>query len=250
MFEFLLNTGDISITGCQQAADTTTFSTIINNSNFVTWPNIQTGNSNLAVILNSQSLSEGDVVNLGNSMIPIYQSSGDYFFLNSGSTARLDQFFEAFNGREILFRERDKTKYAIAVYDNTGELTQKAIEAVSLAGLNSGNLFSNLDCFLNGQKIYSGQSLFNNGGQLQILADFTGRFFATEKLDTLISNTGEIQFLQGIGFLEGENVCFSFGMEQKNINYLELYSGVSIINKQKNACLTKKPNEQTTDFSL
>lgn len=250
MFEFLLNTGASSITGCQLATDTRTFNSIISNSSFSSSPDVRTGNSSISVILNSQSLSEGEVANLGNSIIPIYESSGDYFFLNSGSLANLDPFFTNFDGDQILFRKREVSKYAIALYENTEELTQKAIEAVSLAGLDSGTLFSNLDCFLNGQKIYSGQNLFNNNGQLQILTNFTGKFFATEKSDIFFINTGQNQFLQGVGFLEGKNVCFYNGMEQNNNNYLELYSGVSTINKEKRSHLINLPSQQIINFSL
>lgn len=249
MQEFLINSGEISITGCQKAFKTNSLYSYISNGKFFVNEKTISGFNKIEGSVNCLSLSEGVFYPSNEGVEDVY--SGDFSFINSGYRGIIHN--QLLNGDSIYFREKPTSKYAICYYENTGDLKEMALLSISNAGLNSGQYLSNLDCFINGQKLYSGYSFSVVSGDIVFDIDFTGQFFAKEKTNSLNSFINSLEFgffLPNKSFLENNSVIFSNGVEKDKKTYIELYSGVKCISGSKSCEFYPSFNDSITNFRL
>ncbi len=233
---FELNTGSSTLSGCRSLSRisnyyaSTTEQTIYFN-------NTITGDNSTKLSLNSQTLTEGPLEIVDLAFEDLYLSSGDYYLLpNTNKVASItnDLTLNEIEGDiTILYESRPQASGAIFIFSNSGEVNTGLKNQINLNLPTYTNNLSALDFFLNGQKIYSGESYTitgaNNG--FSYLSNVTGKIFAIPKYSNLLNITGESGQVYATEFIENNNAIYLNGMEQASISWLEINTGVNMIVK-------------------
>lgn len=222
MFEFLLKTGSLTITGSQATSMKTDFQTSIDNGSF-----LLVGKESLSkkvqISVNSQSCVEDgySVVDVVSSKF--YLASGDYFLnedlsRNGFSSFQFDENFpkEELNASTCFYDVHNSGENTIYHYESSGILNTGFTQKISGDGFS----ISGLEFFLNGQKLYQGMDYNIVSGKFVSSIDATGKIWGRNKQSGYITNTGINYYCSG-KFIENNNKYFYCGMRQDRDLFLE-----------------------------
>mgnify|MGYP001173057186 CR=1 FL=1 len=209
-----------------------------------------TGDKRLQLSLNSQTLlQEVPITGQAANEISYQINTGDYFV--KGTEADIIDINRVFFHNTVPAKSTSNILYNIisgsAMIAARGDFGQTLVASINSA-IGSDYIFEDMDYFLNGQKVYSGDGvgveaatvktpLFNNSATANgiVTADNKSNFVYTAYKKRFRSNsiTGSSPDLTGSGFIEGRTNFYINGMVELPSSYLELYTGVNIIQEGK-----------------
>jgi hypothetical protein len=230
--EIQFKTGNSTLSGCRNVSMLTNHVPVFS-SDFAILDNLISGKNMSRVSLNSQTLCEADFSTISLPFVSFKDTSGDYFVDESISKKKAffsnDLGLSDFSEISFLYEKRNSGNFAI--YSSTGYSTfNTGIEAAIAAKIpaKTGQL-SDLEFYLNGQKLYSGDSytITGSNNRFNYIQTITGKMFAVEK-DSLINNRLS-EDIYGTGFIEGNSNFYLNGLEQHPDSWLEIHTGVSLV---------------------
>jgi hypothetical protein len=179
----------------------------------------------------------------------VFYGSGDYF-VNTGISSSKPVRLTAHTGIQastdsLLYDIRSGVATAFAITDNPAQMGAEITGSIALNLPNFSNDLGNLEYFLNGQKIYSGQSYTISGNSFIYSEQITGKIQAIPKLENVQENTGSSAYIYGSDFIRGRNNVYINGMEQKNLSWLECSTGVTVLDKNVRGILLNTPSSGT-----
>ena len=208
-----------------------------------------TGSHSSLVSLNSQTLLEGgfDLTTGANRFYYSINGSGSYTIdlENSENRFIFDGSLDVTTDDVVYYDKRD---YATGILTySTSSFDYLAIEAlrskVDSAYSNASTevlLFNNYDVFLNGQKLkqYEYPS-----------STVTGSLFAIPKKDKINDIDSDSADVYGSGFVDHHSSLYLNGLEQDPQDFLQLYTGVYMIETGVNSSIGQH-NSETETYSL
>ena len=266
IYDSVIFTGDSTISGCSSIDLHTDNYSLLNQEaagsqdTFYYDSKISIEDRRFQFSLNGQSLVQ-EIPITGQAINEIsYQiNTGDFFIKN----VEIDPFQRA----KLFFDNTTPVNSSSDIYYNfvsgsgiiaaTGDYGQ-SLKASITNSVGSVN-FSDCDYFLNGQKVYSGVGvgvsvgteanfipLFGgagseaaNVGGVVTTANLTGfKYSAYKKRFRSDSITGENPEVFGSGFIEKRTNYYINGVSELQSNYLELYTGVTIVRSGENALIS------------
>jgi hypothetical protein len=197
---------------------------------------IITGSHCSLASLNSQTLLEGGFsITVGsNKYYYTINDSGNYAIdvENSNGNIILDPSL-TLDSEDIVFYDKRDSATGVSIHSplpalDVDGLRSKVHTAYSNAGTEDA-LFENYDVFLNGQKLkYSEQPAYGT----------TGHLFAIPKKDKINEAFSDEPDLFGSGFVEHHVDFYLNGMEQDPQDFLQIYTGVYMIETGINSSFT------------
>ena len=274
IYDYILSTGDATISGCSSSAlGTDRFDeinlTAANAAGTFYFDNSVISGQQIMLSANGQTLFQ-EIPKTGHTQNKsIYNIFTGDLFIKTGDS----DFFE----RGVLFFETGvSVKASSSVLYNkmtgyffagTGDQNGTGVGGCLGSGIR-GKLpaatFEQFDYFLNGQKVYTGRGVsgtadpagfipnFNSGGGGVVSGANTTKFKALAylKRDKIDQITGEQADVYGAGFIEGQTKFYLNGVEELSSIYLELYTGVNIIKTGVGAIVDESFGRNTTGLNL
>ena len=272
IYDYILSTGNSTISGCINSGYSgfRGYSSNFQN-NFYYDRALITGEKQMQLSSNGQTLFEEIPTETAGPNDTIYQIFSGDFFLKTGAASELD--------RSKLFPDSDtplKAGYAVKYEKYTGKsavglgnagATLGPALTSGISGISTSLDFENYEYFLNGQKVYSGVGVgvsagvgtqfmlnFNSttyGGILTTANKANFKAFAFIKKDRIKEITGVQPDVYGTGFIENQTMFYLNGINELDSSYLELYTGVTIIKTGQSAVVTNFGTDATgVDLSL
>lgn len=192
--------------------------------------------------INGQTLAEQTALIYDAEEVPnIYLSSGDYHF-RTGETNRLVSFDKnlnpvGFGDYYFLYNIKDDHR-EIPVGTGVSAATKNTVISTQLAArfqdkTGSFSSMNSFDYFLNGQKIYSGISgsyhISGANFNFSLLDEIDGKIFAIPKNTGIKNITGRQPDIFGETFVEKTVFAYANGLCLHPDNWLELHTGVIMI---------------------
>ena len=256
IYDFVLSTGDTSVSGCSSdVLQTDTFNLFHNEagasqSRFYYDRNLSTGQDELSLNLNGQNLFQEipEIIELSNQIVYTIKT-GDVF--TKGSEASIYDSSELYFHTTTPVNSTSDISYNVltgGMFVGTGDLGLSLNSGIS--GQYSVSDFKDYHYFLNGVKVYSGAGVgiavgagtsqawqFSFGVGVSAAGGVVSnenknkfKYTAHRKRIRTTDTTGRYSDnVYGSGFLEGRNNFYVNGILQSEDNYLELYTGVSLI---------------------
>lgn len=250
-YNYVLSTGDSSISGSLYNLLSRNRVANFDGNNFLYDSDLITGRHSMLASLNSQTLFEESP--------EIYSGANNtYYSINTGNFyLKKENLFDSsklfldesllISTEDILFYDHREEQSGFAIF-KTGDALDSWNENISglvdvveqeFPAISTNNLlFQNFDIFINGQKIH-------DTGSVSDLDVVTGLLFAIPKKSNISESTLQVADLYGAKFIEKQVDYYINGMEQSNINFLELYTGVYKI-EQHNSSVSLFNLESTT----
>tara|TARA_R100000152_G_C6781811_1_gene217223 strand:+ start:4698 stop:5516 length:819 start_codon:yes stop_codon:yes gene_type:complete len=271
IYENVISTGDVTISGCSSDDLFTNVFDSINRistqavGEFYYDRTLSTGDIDLKLNMNGQMLLQEMPLTGDASNEVVYQiTTGDFFTKLDDSVS--DEFeksklhFDSTTPHEPNYNVRyDITTGGI--FAATGDLGQSL--KTSIEGEFSPYVFNDFEYFLNGQKVYSGLGigasalsvpLFSEGGGVVTSNNKNNfKYTAYKKEPRTTSATGNSpDFVSSNGFVEKRTKFYINGLQELSENYLELYSGVNMIKANLSAIVSGNAilNFSTSSLSL
>jgi len=234
IYDFILNTGAVTITDSATINfDNNQKGDFILNSFYIPILN-RTGTHDIIASLNSQTIVEVSASYSTTQFDNIYSGNGDYYFITGESISKLNFLgnFEISNliEKNLFFDFRTSIQAAIGTGSNSGQMQDSLMNDIKIKMTGYTGDLNKLDYFLNGQKIYSGDSytILNNTG-FKYNQLITGKIFAIPKKEKTKQFTGINSDLYGQKFIENEVNLYINGMEQSKNLWIEITTGVTLI---------------------
>ena len=256
IYNYILSSGDATISGCDSADLGTNWINEINKNSpnggttFYFDSSLISGDEDMLLTLNGQTLFQEPPTTGQATNEIIYQiESGDYFTKTDvASSVEKSTLFFASNApvkpTSNISYAKDSGKSFIGTgnSDDGHEIGRSLGSGISGTFPNAS--FGQFDFFLNGQKVYSGEGVQENtyGGDGSWTPNFVdgdgvvtpeneASFTATAylKRDRTSEVTGISPDVFGSSFIEKRTKLYVNGIEKHPSSYLELYSGVSSI---------------------
>lgn len=247
IYDTVISTGDATISGCSsKELDTNNFNSGnliaggVGNNYYFDVDSV-TGQRNMKLSLNGQALLQ-EVPVTGNAQNYIFYSNktGDFFI--KGREAPDNEQSKLFFDSSTPISSSSNIVYDVVTGGNfagTGDLGPSLKSSIDGAGIGISFSMEDFEFFLNGQKVYSGAGIgvsadtniyFSIANGVVDSSNF-GKFKYTayKRRQRTHEVTGIEPDLFGSGFVEGRNKYYINGIQQPQSNYLELYTGVSII---------------------
>ena len=252
IYDSVISTGDTTISGCRLSEIGTDTYNITNltpagTANSYSYNrNISTGQLEIKLSVNSQTFlheipSTGETANE-----KVFQLTGaGQFFTKTEQDSSLERAKLNFVP-STLTRATDKLLYNIetgGIFAGTGDLGNSL--KTGILAQYQDKFFTDFDYFLNGQKVYSGRGVALPAGvggssfkpsfrtvEGEVVTNDNKNEFkytAYKKRPRVISITGDSPDIYGEPFIEKRTNHYINGMEQPQSSYLELYTGVTII---------------------
>lgn len=255
IYDYILSTGDTTISGCHSADLGTDRLNLINKntakstSTFYFDSSLVGGDSFLQNALNGQTLFEETPIQTNTPSETIFQITTGDFFLKTGvaNPAEKAKIFFA----EVPAKPDSSVTYNILTgssFVGTGQLDGSGIGnslGSGISGVFPNASMDEFDFFLNGVKVYSGAGVsgYMEGDMTTFVPNFsTGaggvvysgnqdncKATAYIKRDRINEITGVVADIYGSGFIEGQTRFYLNGVENYFPSYLELYTGVNLI---------------------
>lgn len=233
IIDYILTTGTTTVSGSQPYIFVTNKDSLALSNGVSVSDDSRTGFNDFLISLNSQTIINTSGTKYQTQFEDIYTTVGDAYFKETNNEflyfSNELEIPEGFN-RNALFDVRPDQIMAIGTGQSTGMMIGSLITGIrSNMPLYSGNL-TQLDFFLNGQKIYTGDSYtINSLTGISLLDNITGKLFCVPKKQTSISITGEVYDLYNRRFIERQTNLYAGGMEQMPSLWLEINTGVKTI---------------------
>lgn len=256
IYDFVLSTGDSTVSGCSSdVLQTNTFTLFHNQAGtsqerFYYDRNLNTGQSDLSPYLNGQNLFQEipQVTQLSNEIVYTIET-GDLF--TKGSEASIYDLSELYFDSTTPANSTSNISYNIitgGIFAGVGDSGLSLNSGIS--GEYSVSNFNDYHYFLNGIKVYSGAGVgiivgagTTQGWQIGFGVGATGpqavitelnknqfKYTAHRKRIRTTETTGRYpDNVYGSGFIETRNNFYVNGILQTEDSYLELYTGVSLI---------------------
>lgn len=262
IYDYILNTGDLTISGCiseNLGTDRLSGLNVVpsnDGGSFIFNKRLITGEHETSLALGSQTLYQEIPTGAEATNETVYQIFTGDFFIKTGASEELDR-------SRLFFDSTTPAKQnSVIRYDKfTGVFvagTGKAAcsESIMVSGI-SNSLGSGIrnadpspdyysyDYFLNGQKIYNGFGVeisgiggsdwipyYSNNSTFGIVSGSNEHLFkglAYKKTDRINNITGTEPDIFGTGFIEAQSTLYINGLRELNSIYLELYTGVTLI---------------------
>jgi len=234
IYDFILKTGSSDLSGSISNNYDTNYSADFFVDSFYIPILDRTGTHDIIASLNSQTIVEVNPSYTSTQFQNIYSGNGDYYFITGESISKIyflgDLNSSSLNQKNLFFDLRDPIQAAIGTGNNSGNMQNSLMNdlQIKMTGY-TGNL-NQLDYFLNGQKIYSGDSytILNNTG-FKYNQLITGKIFAIPKKNKTVQITGSNPDIYGYKFIESDSNLYMNGMEQEKYIWIELSTGVKNI---------------------
>jgi len=271
IYDYVLSTGASTISGCINSGYSGVKATSSNfQNNFYYDRVLIPEEKKMQLSSNGQTLFEEIPTETAGPNEEIYQTFSGDFFLKTGASNDLDKskIFES-SGTPL------KAGYNVNYVKYTG----KSAIGLGSAGANLGPAltsgisgietaldFIDYEYFLNGQKVYSGVGCGVSAGVgTEFVLSFDSsqagvvtssnksnfKAFAFIKERNINQVTGIQPDVYGSGFIEGQTKFYLNGVNELDENYLELYTGVTIIKTGQQAIVADFGTEPTgIDLSL
>ena len=267
IYDTVISTGDKSISGCSsQELGTNTFNSgnLIaaggQGASFYFNTDFVTGQTNIKINLNGQTLlQEVPVTGLATNFTFYSNKTGDFFIKgeeapeNDQSRLFFDKSTPVFSDSKLVYDVVTGGNFA-ATGDEGGSL-KTSIQGVYPAFASDAKNFGDFEYFLNGQKVYSGAGVgvssvqepnFSQGGGVVTSSNKNKfKYTAYRKASRTNEITGIEPDIFGSGFIEGRNKYYINGIQQPKSDYLELYTGVSIIRTGLTSLMSGSINDTT-----
>lgn len=232
-YEFQIKTGDSTLSGCRLVADYSNLPARVFDDRFIV-ATLENGEKSL-VSLNGQTLSQGEVSEIVLPFVSFKETDGEYW-MGSGSSFK-NGYFEkdfstaGFSFQDVIYDIRGSGAFAIFESAVSGQFNT-GIEAAIASNITykSGDL-SSLDFYMNGQKLYSGESytITGSNNRFNLIQPFTGKLFAVERASGFSSLNSENPDFYGTKFIESNCNYYWNGLEQNPISWIETNTGVKTI---------------------
>jgi hypothetical protein len=256
IYDLVLSTGDTSVSGCSSDILQTNTFTLFHNqagtsqTRFYYDRNLSTGQSDLSPYLNGQNLFQEipQVTQLSNEIVYTIET-GDLF--TKGSEASIYDRSELYFDSTTPANSASNISYNIITGGMFAGIGDSGLSLNSgISGEYSVSNFNDYHYFLNGIKVYSGDGVgitvgagTTQGWQISFGVGATAvegvvtnqnknkfKYTAHRKRIRTTEATGRYpDNVYGSGFIETRNNFYVNGILQPEENYLELYTGVSLI---------------------
>lgn len=235
-FNYILGTGGSYIHESAQTILVKNKRSVINDGEIVDSSSVVTGSYSILLSANSQTLHEVEATKeTVNSEDYYYSDSGDFYtyIKNGGSISVIKD--SSFDKDDLFYFDTKKSKQKIQVTKPEGEswlgdtlpnLTQ------DIQPISTGEFFSGWDVFLNGQKVPE-----IDGG---LLDGISGVAFAIEKDDGIWETDGSIEDVFGVKYIPKQVDLYLNGLSQPDSLYMELYTGISLVETGKSSSVNIK----------
>ena len=272
IYDYILSTGDSSISGCaSEALGTNRFAELnkkmIQGGGHTYFDQaLIKGEMEIMSALNGQTLfEEPPTTGQGINEI-IYQIFTGDFFVKTGAADLIERstiFYDSLTPTKATF-DIFYNKITGASFIGTGMNGGYGI-GNSLGSGVSGTFptasFSEFDFFLNGQKIYSGMGVQENAfagattfvpnfvdGAGIVTSENASSFKATAylKRDRINEVTGVFPDVFGSAFIDEQTNLYVNGVKQEPTSYLELYSGVTMVKDGVSAIISDFKSDTTS----
>lgn len=207
---------------------------------------IITGSHSSLASLNSQTLLEGgfSITTGSNKYYYNINDSGDYAIdvEHSNGNIILDPSLTVDSEDIVFYDKRDFSTGVVLLKTNNGSFSTSISNLTQKTHLTYGdssnvdNLFDNYFIYFNGQKISKGDYPDNGS---------TGKLFSIKKENNVQEITG-VADIYGSGFLEHHVDFYLNGMEQDYQDFLQIYTGVYMIETGINSSFTLTNEELET----
>lgn len=266
IYDAVIFTGDATISGCHSAQFFTDNFNLLNkntagaeNEHFFDRSLLRENNT-IQLNLNSQTLTqEVPITGQATNKIVFSINTGDFFIKNTGQVDVVDRnrlFFD--NGKGELRAPVKSESNLVYNYISGVSVITRGDQGQSLKdsinnAMGSSYVFNDMDYFLNGQKVYSGVGVgvkdgtvktttFDNdpisNGVVTLNNKDNFKYAAYRKRPKSNSITGISPDVFGSGFIEKRTNFYINGMLELQSSYLELYTGVTMIEKDKKALIS------------
>lgn len=272
IYDYVLSTGAFTISGCINSGYSGVKAISSNfQNNFYYDRVLIPEEKKMQLSSNGQTLFEEVPTETAGPNETIYQTFSGDFFLKTGVSNDLDKS-KIFPSSGTPLKAGYNVKYvkytgksAIGLGTAAANLGPALNSGIS--GVEAGLTFIDYDYFLNGQKVYSGVGVGVSAGiGTQFVLNFESssyggiittankskfKAFAFIKERNINEVTGVQPDVYGSGFIEGQTKFYLNGINELDQNYLELYTGVTIIKTGQQAIVTDFGTEPTgIDLSL
>ena len=234
IYDFILNTGGLTIIESSSSNFNNNYKGDFILDSFYIPLLDRTGTHDILASLNSQTLVETAEAYTPNQFENIYSGNGDYYFKTGESISKMNFLgnlnIYSLNEKNLFFDLRSPIQAAIGTGLNSGQIEASLMDDLKIKMTGYTGDLNKLDYFLNGQKIYSGESytILNNTG-FKFNESTEGKIFAIPKKEKTIQITGFNSDIYGYKFIENEVNLYVNGMEQNKNLWLELSTGVILI---------------------
>ena len=230
----ILKTGTLTISGCANPDYKNNRLADYAFGTFFVQEGLRTGANTVRAAINSQTVLERTPSVQTSDFGTFYSGDGD-FYSETGSFNQLtfpENMFGNWALRSMYYDIRSGKQGAVGVSNNTGTLETLFVnDMMTQFGSKSSMQF--VDCFLNGQKIYTGTSgsysYIASVSGFKYLENITGQLFAMPKDSGIYETTGLATDLAGVRFVDKRSNLYLNGMEAPPSYWLELDTGVTMI---------------------
>lgn len=252
-YNLILSTGTPSISGSLSNRLYRNASGLFSNNSFFYDQDVITGRHCSLISLNSQTLLEEIPIHVdGKNVSYDYILTGDYFLtpndLNYSSLFRPADNLTLSNNDNLIYDKRRlytglfAYKTTIGSYEWTTAVEDFESELYGRGEITTADeIWTGWDIFFNGQKIDDKIS--------SVLDATTGKLFLIKKKENILESTGVNPYVYGVSFIENQVDYYINGMEQNTSSFLELYTGVTVIEKSVSSYVTII-NEQEQLYDL
>ena len=194
---------------------------------------IITGSYSSTVSINSQTLLEGrlDILESSNKNYYSVGGSGCYSIDPENSEGKFifSEDLYTDNDDEILYNYRDPYSGVVSLKSSNGTFSNSITSLAQKTNTVYGDassvtlMFEKYDVFFNGQKLYEGDYPISSA---------TGKLFSVKKPDKINDFSSDEIDSYGSGFVENQVNFYSNGLEQNPEDFLQLHTGVYMIERQ------------------
>ena len=209
-----------------------------------------TGSHSSLVSLNSQTLLEGgfDLTTGANRFYYSINGSGSYTIdlENSENRFIFDGSLDVTTDDVVYYDKRDFSTGVVLLKTSNGSFNTSISNLTQKTHLTYGdssnvdNLFDNYFIYFNGQKISKGDYPDNGS---------TGKLFSIKKPTEINDIDGDSADVYGSGFVDYHSSLYLNGLEQDPQDFLQLYTGVYMIETGVNSSIGQH-NSETETYSL
>lgn len=271
IYDYVLSTGAFTISGCINSGYSGVKAISSNfQNNFYYDRVLIPEEKKMQLSSNGQTLFEEVPTETAGPNETIYQTFSGDFFLKTGTSNDLDKS-KIFPSSGTPLKAGYNVKYEkytgkSAIGLGTGSLGVGPALTSGISGISQAYDFDGYDYFLNGQKVYSGVGCgvsagigsqfmlgFDSaqGGVVTSVNKSNFKAFAFIKQRNINQITGIQPDIYGSSFIEGQTKFYLNGIDELDENYLELYTGVTIIKTGQQAIVTDFGTKPTAiDLSL
>ncbi len=253
IFDFTLKTGNSTLSGSMSSNYDNNYSANFSYDGFLIPILDRTGTHDIIASLNSQTIVEVTPSYTSTQFQNIYSGNGDYYFVTGDSLSKIyflgDLDINNLQEKNLFFDLRPTLQAAIGTGITSGGMQNSLMQDIKIKMTGYTGDLNQLNFFLNGQKIYSGDSysIINNTG-FQYKQTITGKIFAIPKKEKSHQLTGLNYDLYGYKFIENDSNLYINGMEEQKNNWIEINTGVKNIVTGLSAKIIEKFNVSTQIF--